>query len=127
LRVTYEPDTEIAMSDTLTHDEVIALAVAGGCSASELSYRGPGRTEGNEDRELAIALDWLVTDGWEDEINGSVDEGGHFARVAQYIIQTDSAGFVTVTDCKDLNFARATFEQLQVDYEKWYDDFDEEE
>jgi hypothetical protein len=93
------------MSDTLTHDEVIALAVAGGCSASELSYRGPGRTEGNEDRELAIALDWLVTDGREDESDGSVDEGDHFARVAQYIIQTDSQGFVTVTDCETITMA----------------------
>ena len=105
-----------------SRDELFAYAQSEGLQRPELTYIGPGRTEGNADRRLANALAYLVDIGCEDERSGDVESAdGHFARIARWLVVTDSSGFVTVTDCDTTDAARELFAAADHEYGRWLD------
>lgn len=63
----------------------------------DLTSEGPGRYEGADDVELAVALDVLGLVGSFDEQVGEVDTIGHHGRIGRFVLVTDSAGFQVVT------------------------------
>ncbi len=63
---------------------------------AEMSYNGPGKFEGANDRALVVALYELSLSGGADDSAGSVDETGrHLARFGAYVLETSSQGFVS--------------------------------
>lgn len=110
----------------MTRDQVIDDARREGVTIDELSYRGPGRTEGNTDRELANALDALITMGVHDQASGDVESPtGHFARYDRWIVLTDTQGFVTVNEHANQDYAKSHYLALENAYADWAREDDE--
>lgn len=85
---------------------IIASArnIGGEAFDSEVAYDGPGKFEGNDDRELAVACYYLLNDGWADE------EAGSSARIGSVLIHQDDQGFVSLTVCGDEQAAETLFD-----------------
>lgn len=57
---------------------------------------GPGKFEGNSDRELAVAIYFISLHGGADDQAGSVEFGLNGQRVGSYVLWEDDRGFVTL-------------------------------
>lgn len=103
-----------------SRNDIIAEARIAGLSDDELTYTGPGRTEGHEDRQLAVALAWMVDGGYVDEQSGNVDApGGHFARIDRWLVVTDHVGFIHVTEFLDPAGAVLRYSERETEYAEW--------
>jgi len=105
----------------MNREDIIAKAISLAYSSelaakrrTELTARSESsKYERAEDRILAAALDDLVTDGLADEECGVADTHGHYARIEQWIVGTDSAGFVLLRDFKTVESAQEQFSTIE--------------
>lgn len=108
------------MSDERTRDEVIGEALVHGLTWTELTNASPGRLEGNPDRPLANALDYLLTHGRADKDGGDANApGGHYAQVERWLIFTDDQGFVSIVTYDSVAEANAHFDSAERRYAQW--------
>lgn len=65
-----------------------------GALVAEMSYNGPGKFEGTNDRALVVALYELSLHGCEDDRAGSTEYGLALQRFGRYVLIEDDRGFV---------------------------------
>lgn len=72
--------------------------------------------------DVLAACESFYGHGFADEITGDVDGPGHFYRVARWIVTTDSQGFHYLAEFEDEATARSTFQEIEAQVSRFYDE-----
>jgi hypothetical protein len=108
------------MSDERTRDQLIGEALVHGLTWTNLTSAGPGYLEGNADRPLTNALEYLRLMGHADAESGDASApGGHFARVQRWLLFTDEQGFVAVVGFDTVAEAIEHFDSAERRFAQW--------
>lgn len=111
----------------MTRDQIVDLAYALDMTEQDVDdAQGPGKFEGNADRELAVAIYRIVLNGFADDTTGGWEYGTSVDRVNRWIMYTDSdgmatdsAGFVTVFEYDSVDDAQKAFDVEDERYLAW--------
>lgn len=90
----------------------------GDIDAERHFHHGPGAYDGNDDRYLAMVLDYAGPN-YADEETGSTEWGEHVLRFGRLLMGTDDRGFRTVVTHPDEDAAKAEFKKLDDAYSEW--------
>lgn len=103
-----------------TKEMIIADALNNGLIWDDLMQTGPGALQGNQDRPLAAAVQWIVNGGGADEQTGDVEALiGHVARVDRWLMRTNTQGFVDVIEYDTEESAKVAFQGLEAELADW--------